>query len=205
MMLASNDIDRRRHARYALKLGVRFMLNGEAESTARLIDVSACGASFATTARPRVGDRIIAYIDTQERLEGVVDRLIRGGLAVRLELSPRRQERLDAAIAAHLGAPEPRLAERRHLTRHPGDGRTCTLTMPNGSSVECAIADFSIVGACLISTLRPPIGTPLRVGKADARVVRHTDQGFAVEFDSYWDSLPVWHGSVAWTRGRSMH
>jgi len=76
-----------------------------------------------------------------------------------------------------LGLPE----DRRHgriVPRNPV-GR---LIMPNGISITCRILDVSQSGAGIATQERPPIGTLVTLGKVQGRVVRHLEDGFAIEF-----------------------
>jgi hypothetical protein len=76
-----------------------------------------------------------------------------------------------------LGLPE----DRRHgriVPRNPV-GR---LIMPNGVNITCRIIDVSESGAGIATQERPPIGTLVTLGKVQGRVVRHLEEGFAVEF-----------------------
>jgi hypothetical protein len=41
---------------------------------------------------------------------------------------------------------------------------------------------MSLSGAALSTTLRPPLGSPLRLGRLGARVIRHFDDGVGIEF-----------------------
>lgn len=54
----------------------------------------------------------------------------------------------------------------------------------NGTNVACRVIDLSQSGAAIgvSSELRPPIGVVVTVGKTQGRVVRHIEDGFAIEF-----------------------
>ncbi len=64
------------------------------------------------------------------------------------------------------------------------------LILPNGINVAVRVIDISQSGAAIKTDQRPEIGTPARpeigshvtVGKIPGRVVRHLEQGFAIEF-----------------------
>jgi hypothetical protein len=42
--------------------------------------------------------------------------------------------------------------------------------------------DMSLSGAALAVEVKPPVGSPLLVGKIRSTVVRHFDEGVAIEF-----------------------
>jgi hypothetical protein len=54
--------------------------------------------------------------------------------------------------------------------------------MPDGSEAVCQVIDMSLSGAAIASENKPPMGTIIKLGKTQARVIRHVDGGFAVEF-----------------------
>ncbi len=58
------------------------------------------------------------------------------------------------------------------------------LILPNGNNAACRVIDLSESGAAIAISpdLRPAVGTLVTVGKTPGRVVRHIDNGFAIEF-----------------------
>ncbi len=54
--------------------------------------------------------------------------------------------------------------------------------MPNGINLTCEVQDASQSGAAIVSEERPALGLLLTIGKVQGRVVRHLENGFAVEF-----------------------
>ncbi len=56
------------------------------------------------------------------------------------------------------------------------------LILPNGLNVSCRIIDVSQSGAGIATDQRPPIGALVTLGKVSGRVVRHLEDGFAIEF-----------------------
>jgi hypothetical protein len=58
------------------------------------------------------------------------------------------------------------------------------LILPNGNNVTCRVMDLSESGAAIAISpeLRPVVGAMVTVGKAQGRVVRHIEDGFAIEF-----------------------
>jgi hypothetical protein len=54
--------------------------------------------------------------------------------------------------------------------------------LADGTQSVCHIVDMSLSGASIASEARPPVGTLVRIGKTQARVLRHVEHGFAVEF-----------------------
>ncbi len=62
--------------------------------------------------------------------------------------------------------------------RHGG----ARLILPNGLNIACRVIDISESGAAIATDQRPEIGTPVTIGKTPGRVVRHLEDGFAIEF-----------------------
>lgn len=127
----------------------------------------------------RPGERIIAYVDHLGRLEGHIARVFQNGFAVSISATPRKRDKLAAQLTwlanRHiLGLPE----DRRHgriVPRNPV-GR---LLMPNGVNLACRSSQS---GAGIATDQRPPIGALVTLGKVQGRVVRHLEDGFAIEF-----------------------
>jgi hypothetical protein len=54
--------------------------------------------------------------------------------------------------------------------------------LPDGGSETCHVVNISVSGAALSAETAPELGTVLVIGKLVAHVVRHLDDGFAVQF-----------------------
>jgi hypothetical protein len=128
------------------------------------------------------GERVIAYVDHVGRLEGMVARHFQNGFAMTIAATPRKRDKLAAQLTwlanRHiLGLPE----DRRHgrLTPKNQSGR---LILPNGVNIACRVIDISQSGAAIGTLERPEIGALVTIGKTQGRVVRHLEDGFAVEF-----------------------
>ncbi len=58
------------------------------------------------------------------------------------------------------------------------------LVLPNGINVVCRVMDLSASGAAvaIAPDLRSPVGAEVAIGKTPGRIVRNTEDGFAIEF-----------------------
>jgi hypothetical protein len=174
--------DRRRFQRVRVNLLGRYMLADRREFPCQVVNMSPGGMALIAPVGAAPGERIIAYVDHLGRLEGHVARIFQNGFAVTLSATARKRDKLAAQLTwlanRHiLGLPE----DRRHgriVPRNPL-GR---LIMPNGVNLTCRIIDVSQSGAGIASQERPPIGTLVTLGKVQGRVVRHLEDGFAIEF-----------------------
>jgi hypothetical protein len=152
--------ERRRFQRVRVNLLGRYMLSNRQEYPCQVVDMSPGGMALIAPVSAQVGERVIAYIDHLGRLEGVCARLFENGFAM--------------TIAATL-------RKRRHGRFVPKNPLTM-LVLPNGVNVGCRLIDLSLSGAAVATQHRPAIGALVTLGKVQGRVVRHLDDGFAVEF-----------------------
>jgi hypothetical protein len=174
--------ERRRFQRVRVDLLGRYMLADRREFPCQVVDMSPGGMALIAPVSGKPGERVIAYIDHIGRLEGSVVRTLQNGFAMTFAATPRKRDKLAAQLTwlanRHiLGMPE----DRRHGRLVPRDPRT-TITFANGTSLVCQILDMSLSGAAIASASRPPMGSLVMLGRTQARVVRHRDDGFAVEF-----------------------
>jgi hypothetical protein len=129
-----------------------------------------------------INERVIAYVDHLGRLEGVITRLFANGFAMTIAATARKRDMLAAQLTwlanRHiLNLPE----DRRHGRFVPKYAGTM-LVMPNGVNIGCRLIDLSLSGAAVATDQRPTMGALVTLGKVQGRVVRHLDNGFAVEF-----------------------
>jgi hypothetical protein len=173
--------ERRRHQRVKVTLLGRYMLVDHRGFPCQVVDMSPGGMAVIAPVIGKVGDRVVAYVDHLGRLEGTIARLFKMDLRWP-SATVRKRDKLAAQLTwlanRHIfGLPE----DRRHGRIVPRDP-TGRLTMPNGISITCRIIDVSQSGAGIATRERPPIGTPVTLGKVQGRVVRHLEDGFAIEF-----------------------
>jgi len=56
------------------------------------------------------------------------------------------------------------------------------VTLVSGAVVNVRIIDISLSGAGIATPQRPEVGSQITLGKIPGRVVRHLEEGFAMEF-----------------------
>ena len=176
--------EQRSFQRVSVNLSGRLMLPNHDEYDCNVVDMSPGDASFTCAARPRIGERIIAYVDHLGRIEGTVALLNESGFAILLNATDRKREKLAAQLTwiankHELGLPE----DRRHDRLAPRNTRT-DLTLDDGRRYPCRIIDLSLSGAAVDIDVRPALGTPVQLGNMKGRVVRHFQEGVAIEFSS---------------------
>jgi len=173
--------ENRRYQRVKVDLLGRYMLEDRREFPCQVIDMSPGGLAMIAPQSGRLGGRVVAYIDHVGRLEGSITRILPSGFSMTIAASQRKRDKLAAQLTwlanRHIDLPE----DRRHQ-RVANRDQMVTLTMADGSQEQCAILDLSVSGVAVVSSSRPPMRSMVQVGKAPGRVVRHLENGFAVEF-----------------------
>jgi hypothetical protein len=174
--------ERRRFQRVRVDLLGRYMLPDRREFPCQVVNMSPGGMALIAPVGAQPSERIIAYVDHLGRLEGHVARIFQNGFAMSISATPRKRDKLAAQLTwlanRHiLDLPE----DRRHGRMTPRNP-IARLIMPNGVNVSCRVIDVSQSGAGIASSERPPIGALVTLGKVQGRVVRHLEDGFAVEF-----------------------
>nr|WP_320141700.1 PilZ domain-containing protein [uncultured Cohaesibacter sp.] len=183
--------ERRRHQRVKVNLLGRFMLENKTEYPCQVINMSPGGMAMITPIRGEIGERVIAYIDHIGRIEGKIVRKIEGGFAITVDATVRKRDKLASQLTwlanRHLlDLPE----DRRHERRQPKQPIT-KLILPDGSEHICRVLDLSLSGAALKTSARPAVGKDVRIGKIRARVVRHLEDGLALEFAAVQDRTEI--------------
>lgn len=169
--------------RVTVNLNGRLMLtSSQAEFECRALDMSPTEVVFQCTAFPVVNERIVAYVDHIGRLECTVTKLVDHGFVCRLHITERKREKLVAQLTWLANKHKFNLAEdRRHERIAPRDTRS-ELNLDDGRAYACRILDLSMSGAAVEIDVRPALGTPVRLGNMRGRVVRHFQEGVAIEF-----------------------
>jgi hypothetical protein len=174
--------ERRRFQRVRVNLLGRYMLADRREFPCQVMDMSPGGMALIAPVSGKAGERVVAYIDHLGRLEGTIVRVYPNGFAMSIAATQRKRDKLAAQLTwlanRHiLNLPE----DRRHDRIVPRDPRT-VMVLDNGTSIPCRIVDMSLSGAAVATADKPEVGALVMLGKTQARVVRHVDDGVAVEF-----------------------
>jgi PilZ domain len=176
------SLERRRFQRVRVNLLGRYMLADRREFPCQVVNMSPGGMSLIAPVPGEPEERIIAYVDHLGRLEGRVVRAVPNGFAMTISATSGKRDKLAAQLTwlanRHiLGLPEDRRYG-RIVPRSP----VVQVIMPNGVNLTCRLIDVSQSGAGIATDQRPPMGTLVTIGKVQGRVVRHLENGFAIEF-----------------------
>lgn len=174
--------ERRNYQRVDVDLLGRFMLESMKEYPCRIENMSPGDAAVLSSVAPREGERVILYVDHVGRLEGAVTRLFAGGFAVSLRASDRKREKLAAQLTWLANRHELALPEDRRHERILPQKNEVDMALADGRIYKARLIDLSLSGAAVSSDVRPAIGSRIVLGTMSARVVRHLEGGFAVEF-----------------------
>jgi len=174
--------ERRRTQRVKVGLLGRYMLEDRREFPCQVVDMSPGGMAVIAPQCGKLGERVVAYIDHIGRLEGTIARIYPSGFSMTILASARKRDKLAAQLTwlANRGSLD--LPDDRRHPRIATSDQTATVRMESGGEENCGLVDLSVSGVAVVSESRPPIGSIVRVGKAPGRIVRHLNDGYAVEF-----------------------
>lgn len=174
--------ERRRHQRVKVNLLGRYMLADRREFACQVTNMSPGGMAVLAPVSGKVGERVIAYVDHIGRLEGVIARQFENGFAMTVAATIRKRDKLAAQLTWLANRHILNLPEDRRHGRFTPKNPAARLILPSGLNVSCRVIDLSASGAALKTDQRPEIGALVTVGKTAGRVVRHLEEGIAVEF-----------------------
>ena len=174
--------ERRKHLRVPVNVFGRFMRENKQEYPCQVINMSAGGMALLAPVNCDVGERIVAYLDNLGRIEGIVVRPFEGGFAVRILASLYKRERIANLLTWLVNQKALGLGEERKHERVVPRINASKLILPNGEVHNCRVIDVSLSGASVACTVKPPEGTAVILGRMRGRVVRHHDQGMAIQF-----------------------
>jgi hypothetical protein len=169
----------------------RYMLQDRREFPCQILEMSPGDASVIAPISGQVGEKVIAYIDHIGRIEGTVISTLEGGFNMDIVASPRKRDKMAAQLTWLANKDILDLPEDRRHERVVPDNRHSTVVLDDGRRYNCKIIDISLSGAAIELAVRPAMGTPVTLGRMRARVVRHFQDGVAVEFASAQEMLNV--------------
>jgi len=169
----------------------RYMLADRREFPCQVLEMSPGDAMVVAPVAGVVGEKVIAYIDHLGRIEGVITTQIDGGFVMDISASSRKRDKMAAQLTWLANKDILNLPEDRRHERVVPDIRHSTVVLDDGRRYNCKIIDISLSGAAIELDVRPAMGTPVTLGRMRARVIRHFQNGVAVEFVSSQEMLNV--------------
>lgn len=177
-----STIAEREFNRVTISVHGRFMRADHSEHDCIVDTMSPFDAVIASNARPEPGERIVAYLDYLGRIEGAVIESGMRTFTMSLNATDRKRDKLSAQLTwlankHELGLPE----DRNHERVAPNNSAT-EIQLDDGRRYPCRIIDLSVSGAAVEIDVRPAFGTMVILGNMRGRVVRHFQEGIAMEF-----------------------
>lgn len=190
-------VEKRNFQRVDLQLNGRFMRENRTEFDCQVIDMSPGNVAMRSRTRAEMGERVICYLDHIGRVEGRVTRLLVDGFAMNIKASARKREKLAGQLTWLANRHELSLPEDRRHERVSPEAQNTVLTLNDGRQYECAMIDLSLSGAAISIDVRPALGTPVSLGAMRGTVVRHFEEGIAIEFAKVQKEAPNQHINAA--------
>ena len=169
----------------------RYMLADRREFPCQILEMSPGDAVVIAPVAGIEAEKVIAYVDHIGRIEGTILKQIDGGFLMDIAASPRKRDKMAAQLTWLANKDILNLPEDRRHERVVPDIRHSTVVLDDGRRYNCKIIDISLSGAAIELDVRPAMGTPVTLGRMRARVVRHFQNGVAVEFASAQEMLTV--------------
>jgi PilZ domain len=178
-------VERSKH-RSVVGMSGRYMLGtvGNAhgksrEFPCRIVRMSAQAMTLSGPVTGSKGDWVSAHFERLGRFEGPVLKTLHRSLVMKIVAT--NEDRLKFADKiAWITDNQKRDARRfeRLVPAYPFS----TLSLPGGQALPCFVIDYSMGGAAITADETPAIGTVLKIGRVEGRVLRHFRGGFAVVF-----------------------
>ncbi|MGB3338581.1 MAG: PilZ domain-containing protein [Devosia sp.] len=169
----------------------RYMLADRREFPCQILEMSPGDALVIAPVAGIAGEKVIAYVDHIGRIEGTILNQMEGGFLMDIAASPRKRDKMAAQLTWLANKDVLNLPEDRRHERVVPDIRHSTVVLDDGRRYNCKIIDISLSGAAIELDVRPAMGTPVTLGRMRARVVRHFQNGVAVEFASAQEMITV--------------
>jgi len=175
--------EKRRETRTQVGLkGKLFVPQRNCEDECTVIDFSTDGAGLKCVGSAPIGTRVVLYVECFGRFDGVVAQRDRVRLGIEFQSSKVKRERTRAQLADYVAHGMTAHTPLRNAARAREVPPLNHFIAEDGRRIDCELVDVALGGASLRTNARPAIGKILGFGMTAGRVVRHTDEGIAVEF-----------------------
>jgi hypothetical protein len=188
---APSDAQPPRFQRVKISVLGRYMLSDRREFPCQVLEMSPGEALMIAPDPGAAGEKVIAYLDHLGRIEGSIIELIDGGFVMDITATARKRDKMAAQLTWLANKELLDLPEDRRHERVVPDIRHSTVVLDDGRRYNCKIIDISLSGAAIELAVRPAMGTPVTLGRMRARVVRHFQDGVAVEFTTAQEIIAV--------------
>jgi len=174
--------EQREFDRYPLALSGKIFLPAEdASFDCQVVNLSGGGAGVQCSEPPPLRSFVILYIDGIGRFKALTTRYVDGELGLQFIFSDDKREKLLNDILHFVMHGTKRGTKIRRDKRSTGV-KWGHFLRPNGDCVRCEALDLSLQGISLKTKVQPPVGEIARLGRVYGRVVRHHENGVAIQF-----------------------
>jgi hypothetical protein len=187
-------VDRRREPRIIVSIAAHYVLanrrdnhGNRREFACRIVDISSQAMTLLVPVNGALGERVIVHSEEFGKLEGGIIRLLDRGFIMQIALSDEGRKNFAIKIDWYEKNKNHDLDDNREHKRLIPKNPHSKLVFTDGSVLECFVIDMSVSGVAVSADIQPEIGMPLAVGKLVGRVVRHLEDGFAVQFVTLQD------------------
>lgn len=178
----ASQFERQSFQRVEVTIYGRYMLADRSEFPCRVVEMSPGDLDMNGEKVGQPGERVVAYLDHIGRVEGRILHTMDDGFSMTVVASERKRDKLAAQLTWLANRHELDLPEDRRHERVVPRNPISTLRLPDDQQYQCRIGDLSLSGAALQVEVKPEIGTPVFLGAVRGRVVRHFEDGVAIEF-----------------------
>lgn len=179
---APSTVEKRNFQRVRVHIHGRLMLEDRSEHPCKVIDMSPGSVALLCNGMGQPGQKVIAYLDHIGRVEGAITRLLPNGFAMTIAASDRKRDKLAAQLTWLANKHELDLPEDRRHERVSPRKPMSTLRLADGRQYDCRIIDLSLSGAAIEIDVKPALGVQVMLGTMRGQVVRHFEEGIAIEF-----------------------
>jgi len=184
--LENDAVSNSASSRVRLDMPGRCLLESKYEHDCMAAEMSAEQLAVVLPTRPPIGAPVVVYIDIFGRLAGNVSKLTPFGFEMTLRMPQAKREKLAAQLEWHARRAEPDRFDKRQNERIVPLTQIAVMRL-GGFEHIVKINDISCDGANIESAYQPPVGMRIVVGSSPAVVVRHSETGFACQFETPFD------------------
>ena len=174
--------DNRKYERVQLFLpGQLFNPKNEQSTECKVLNLSAGGAALQCDTQFPADLALVLYIENFGRFEGKTVVHANGQLALEFSIGETKRGRLKEMIKSFAAEGVAGVTEMRKHVRIPSlvSG---SITRQNGENILCDVLDISLDGVSVRTKIRLPVGEIVNLGRTRGRVVRHHEDGFAIQY-----------------------
>ncbi len=183
----SQSDDQRRYERVRLELNTRFMRADGSEHAGQVVDISCGGIAVNSPVLPRVGERVILYVENLGRLEGKVVRHVGKGFALPFQATPRRRERISQRITYINSRGNIQSDKALKPFFVPDEAAQLApisyIVLQDGKKVPARVLDLNVAGVLIETKMALSIGTHVQVGRMRGLVTDRHGSHFSIDFE----------------------